>query len=240
MGPVAADNGETFPLPQHPTWLSLWESWRRSRLRGQERYILWSLKKPLSAQCAHWAPLPEGEARRRAAAVSYEPVTLVIAPHLRGSPGSLQLNSLGKVNVPFVGRGHAPAAHVRFLYHAPSSTAPKPSPSGGGRWPGKAGSDEGRNVTPTTSARTSSPQIQTIFQTSEIASSHMESWRYFYWLAYPKLSAAWAGRLLPRTGLPGASSRQAGSPGTSQPAQGTRPSKSRCTPAGWCRRPCRT
>ena len=29
----------------HPTWLSLWESWRRSRLRGQQRGMVWAVGK---------------------------------------------------------------------------------------------------------------------------------------------------------------------------------------------------
>ena len=66
------------------------------------------------------------------AAVNYETVTLAVDHHHWVSPGSLQLNSLGKENVPFVGRGHAPAAHVSLPLHPPTSTAPKPSPSGEG------------------------------------------------------------------------------------------------------------
>jgi len=42
-----------------PTWLSLWESCQPYRLT--ERVMAFAL----SAQCAHWAPLPEGEARMR-------------------------------------------------------------------------------------------------------------------------------------------------------------------------------
>ena len=122
------------------------------RLRGQQRYMLWSVKKTLSAQCAHWAPLPKGEARRRAAAGNYEPATLAVDPHLWGAPGSLQLSSLNKGNVPFVGRWHAPAAHVGLPLYLPSSTAPKPSPSGEGGT-ATAVTDEGCSVKPTTSAK---------------------------------------------------------------------------------------
>ena len=81
--------------------------------RAATLYVVGS-EKALSAQCAHWAPPPEGEARRRSAAVTYEPETLAVNHHLRGSPGSLLLNKLWKGDVPFVGRGHAPAANVRF------------------------------------------------------------------------------------------------------------------------------
>ncbi len=83
-----------------------------------------------------------------------EPDTLVVDPRHWVSPGSLQLNSLGKENVPFVGRGHAPAAHVSLPLHPPTSTVPKPSPLGG-RWPGEAGSDEGCSVNITTSGKKS-------------------------------------------------------------------------------------
>ena len=49
-----------------------------------------------------------------------------------------------------------------------------------------------------------------------------------------------AERQRPQTGPPGASSRRAGLPCTWQPAGDTRPPGSRCRPAGWYRRPCRT
>ena len=52
--------GGSFFLVQAPG--SLWESCCRGGRRGLLRY-----GKTLSAQCAHWAPLPKGEARRRAA-----------------------------------------------------------------------------------------------------------------------------------------------------------------------------
>ena len=44
-----------------------------------------------------------------------------------------------------VGRGHAPAANLGFPLHLPSSTAPKPSPTGEGG-PALAGSDAGRRA----------------------------------------------------------------------------------------------
>ena len=66
------------------------------------------------------------------AADNYETDTLVVDPHLWVSPGSIQLNSLNNENVPFVGRGHAPADPVRLRKQLHGSTAPKPSPSGEG------------------------------------------------------------------------------------------------------------
>ena len=57
---------ETYaPNQNPPTWLSLWESWRRSRLRGQQRGMEWG-EKALSVT-ANALPPPAGEARRRAA-----------------------------------------------------------------------------------------------------------------------------------------------------------------------------
>ena len=131
--------------------------------RAATLYVVGS-EKALSAQCAHWAPPPEGEARRRSAAVTYEPETLAVNHHLRGSPdsvqgggrtfcwacrrcrfetatlvvdprhwvspGSLLLNKLRKGDVPFVGRGHAPAANVRFLGSSPICAPQNPSPGG--------------------------------------------------------------------------------------------------------------
>ncbi len=44
-----------------------------------------------------------------------------------------------------VGWGHAPATNLGFPLHLPSSTAPKPSPTGEGG-PALAGSDEGRRA----------------------------------------------------------------------------------------------
>ena len=57
-----------------------------------------------------------------------------------------------KRDVLFVGRGHAPAAHVGFLPHLPSSTSPKPSPSGEGGSP-QARRMRGGSVKATASAK---------------------------------------------------------------------------------------
>ncbi len=167
----------THRVLPHPTWLSLWESWRRSRLRGPLRAYSIS-GKTLSTQCAHWAPPPEGEARRPVAAVNGGPVTLVVDPHLRGSPDSLQLNNLDKRDVSFVGRGHAPAANVSFPLHRPSSTVPKPSPSGEGG-PAKPGRMRGGSVKAITSAKnpTFPPHIR---QRSKIFASFSPGGILFY------------------------------------------------------------
>ncbi len=79
------------------------------------------------------------------AADNYETDTLVVDHHRWGSPGSIQLNSLNNENVPFVGRGYAPADPVRLRKQLP----------------GFAGSDEGRSVNLTTSGKdpTFSPLI---------------------------------------------------------------------------------
>ena len=66
-------------------------------------------------------------------------------PPTLGAPDSIQLNSLDKKDIPFVGRGHAPVDHVRFLQHIPSSTAPNP-PGEGGSPPGEP--DEERRYIP--------------------------------------------------------------------------------------------
>ena len=94
----------------------------------------------------HW-----GGTRAACRRCQCEPAALVVDHLLRGSPDSLRFSSLGKRGVPFVGRGHAPAAHVRLPLHLPSSAAPKPSPSGEGG-PAPAGSDEGCSAKATTSA----------------------------------------------------------------------------------------
>ena len=124
----------TYRVLPHPTWLSLWESWRRSRLREPSRAYSIS-GKTLSAQCAHWAPLPKGEARRR-------------------------------------------AAHVSLPLHPPSSTAPKPSPSGEGG-PAKPGRMRGRSVKTTASAKnpTFPPYIR---QKSKVFASFHPSGSLFY------------------------------------------------------------
>ncbi len=96
--------------------------------------------------------LPEGEARAACRRCQCEPVTLAVDHHLRGSPGSLRLNSLNNENVPFVGRGHAPADPVRLRKQSPSSTSPKPSPSGEGG-PAKPGRMRGGSVKATTSGK---------------------------------------------------------------------------------------
>ena len=64
-----------------------------------------------------------------------EPVTLAIDHNLRESPGSLQGGGRMRTGYVCVGRGHAPADHVGSPLHPPSSTAPKPSPSGEGGSP---------------------------------------------------------------------------------------------------------
>ena len=117
------------PKRTHPPWLSLWESWRRSRLRGLLRY-----GKPLSAQCAHWAPLPKGEARRRAAAVNCETNTLTIDQRHWGSPGSLRLSSLGKGRT-FRRAGACPRRPREFTSAPTESCRTKAFPLGG-RWHG--------------------------------------------------------------------------------------------------------
>ena len=137
-------------------------------------YVVVSEKAPLRPVCA-LGTSPKGRGKAASDRGQFEPVTLAIDPHLWGvtraacrrrqfepvilvvdlrhwvSPGSLQLNSLGKENVPFVGRGHAPADCVRFPLHLPSSTAPKPSPSGEGGT-AIAVTDEGCSVKVTASS----------------------------------------------------------------------------------------
>ena len=93
-------------------------------------------KQTLSAQCAHWAPLPKGEARRRA------------------------------------------ADHVGAPLHLPSSTAPKPSPSGEGG-PAKPGRMRGGSVKAITSAK--NPTFPShIRQRSKIFASFSPGGSLFY------------------------------------------------------------
>ncbi len=119
-----------------------------------------------AGETAHQVPplplaLPRGELakifdfRLRGAAYrrcQCEPVTLAIDHHLRESPGSLQRCGRMRTGYVCVGRGHAPADHVSLPLHPPSSTAPKPSPSGEGGT-ATAVTDEGRNVKATASAK---------------------------------------------------------------------------------------
>ena len=63
-----------------------------------------------------------------------------------GAPGSLQLNSLDKKDIPFVGRGHTPADHVRFLQHIPTVSPHQIPPGEGGSPPGEP--DEERRYFP--------------------------------------------------------------------------------------------
>ena len=126
----------TYRVLPHPTWRSLWESWRRSRLRGPSRAYSIS-GKTLSTQCAQWAPPPEGEERRPVA-----------------------------------------AANVSFPLHRPSSTVPKPSPSGEGG-PAKPGRMRGGSVKAITSAKnpTFPPHIR---QRSKIFASFSPGGSLFY------------------------------------------------------------
>ena len=106
--------------------------------QGVTRFVTgWRTGKTLSAQCAHWAPPPEGEARRPVA-----------------------------------------AANVGLSLHRPSSTVPKPSPSGEGG-PAKPGRMRGGSVKAITSAKnpTFPPHIR---QRSKIFASFSPGGSLFY------------------------------------------------------------
>ena len=123
--PVAADNGETDTLVVDPHLWGSPDSLRLSSLGLKGRRAAAVSYEPATLVVNHHL---RGAPGRRAAAVNGETDTLVVDSHHWGSPDSLQLNNLGKRNALFVGRGHAPADHVGFPLHLPSSTAPKPSP----------------------------------------------------------------------------------------------------------------
>ncbi len=128
-------NGETFrngctqPKRTHerkalPTWLSLWESWRRSRLRGAAcRRCQCEPATLVRNGCTQpkrtherkalptWLSLWESwrRSRLRGAACrrcQCEPATLVVVPHHWGSPDSLQGGGLGRPSPPSVRTGH--------------------------------------------------------------------------------------------------------------------------------------
>ena len=89
-----------YQVPPHPTWLSLWESWRRSRLRGVACR---------RCQC--------------------EPDTLVVAPRHWGTPGSIQGGGRTKT-FPLGGRwpGEAGSDEGHSVEATTSARKPTPTP----------------------------------------------------------------------------------------------------------------
>ena len=75
-----------------------------------------------------------------------ETKTLAVDPRHWGSPDSIRLGSFNERYDPFVGRGHAPAANVRFPRQFPGLRTPKPFPRGEGGSPSGETDEERRNV----------------------------------------------------------------------------------------------
>ena len=134
---MAADNGEPATLAvDHHHW-------------GAPGSLHGSRRKALSAQCAHWAPPPKGEARRRAAAFNYESVTLAVDPRHWGSPGSLQLSDLDKgKNWCFLRRAGACPRRPREFTAAPTKFHRTKAFPLGGRWLAVGETDEERRNLP--------------------------------------------------------------------------------------------
>ena len=124
------------------------------RLRGQQRCMLWAGKKALSAQCAHWAPLPEGEARAACRRCQWRDCYPGGKPTPLGVTRFVTAQQVGERRRTFRRAGACPR-RLCWCASAPTKFPRTKTFPLGGRWHGEAVTDEGRSVKTTASAKKS-------------------------------------------------------------------------------------